>query len=111
MINFSLNTCWRLIPTEGASEIFHLPPFLYTEFLLPHFEDSDDNQQIASQTQYWRDDYSSWREDVGVESLFVTSCSGHQQVADNNQNACRYHDRATGYDETLSFAECSVHIV
>ncbi len=36
MINFSLNTCWRLIPTNGRMEVadFQLLPFSLITFLI-----------------------------------------------------------------------------
>ena len=56
-------------------------------------QDANDDRQVARHTQHGRNDYSSGREDVGIERLFCASKSGHQDIA------CE--DEDTGCNEIL----------
>ena len=49
-------------------------------------QDANDDRQVARQTQHGRDDYSSGREDVGIERLFCASWPGHQDIACDDKN-------------------------
>ena len=94
MINFSLNTCWRLIPTYKKQKVVEhdvQPPF----FLFPS-KYSHHHQQIACQAQHGSHHNTLRRKDIGIESLLSTAWSIHQQIANSNKEERQEDDETTG---------------
>ena len=59
------------------------------------FENPNDDQQIACQTQHGSDDNPTGREDVGIEGLICATRTSHQDVTNNDQHTCYDEDAAT----------------
>ena len=74
-------------------------PVSLSLWIIAYTEYSNDYQQIACKTQNWCNDYSSCRENVGIEWLLITSRARHKDIANGNKCACNYEDVTRGYGE------------
>ena len=84
----------RLIPTSKETVVCSAVSFLFP------VENPDADEQIASQTHDGRYRNSPGRKDVGIERLFGTAGTSHQDVACDNECACCQKDVTTGDGET-----------
>ena len=84
----------RLIPTSKETVVCSAVSFLFP------VENPDADEQIARQTHNGRHRNSSGGKDVGIERLFGTAGTSHQDVACDNECACCQKDVTTGDGET-----------